>query len=102
MSIIFPQTASILNAGLSCIHTDGERFTIHNKSKSDKKIKQDNSIYNLILLTSVYIAFTLIYYYAFKIVCENGFSLTHFLMAYFFTLPYIIIQTVMKTVTKKK
>lgn len=40
-----------------------------------------------------------IIYYAMKFACESGFSLTQFLLAYFFSLPYLIIKFIM---TKSK
>ena len=40
-----------------------------------------------------------IVYYAMKFACESGFSLTQFLLAYFFSLPYLIIKFIM---TKSK
>lgn len=36
-----------------------------------------------------------IVYYAMKYACESGFSLTQFLLAYFFSLPYLIVKFIM-------
>lgn len=39
-------------------------------------------------------------YYALKSACKNGFTVVQFLLAYFFSLPYLIVQLIMKN-TKK-
>lgn len=40
-----------------------------------------------------------ILYYAMKYACKSGFSITQFLLAYFFSLPYLIVKFIM---TKSK
>lgn len=91
--IAFPQTTSMLNAGMRCFHGDHGEEKFVGEEEPRKPIF--SAVVWFILVLFSYCMMTLMYYYAFKLVCQNGFSLSEFLLAYFFTLPYIIIKWIM-------
>ena len=71
--------------------------TFTTEEQTEKNIKIDLT-YILAYMIVITINLSIIYY-AMKFACESGFSLTQFLLAYFFSLPYLIIKFIM---TKSK
>jgi hypothetical protein len=71
--------------------------TFTTEEQTEKNIKIDLT-YILAYMIVITINLSIVYY-AMKFACESGFSLTQFLLAYFFSLPYLIIKFIM---TKSK
>ena len=71
--------------------------TFTTEEPTEKNIKIDLT-YILAYMIVITINLSIVYY-AMKFACESGFSLTQFLLAYFFSLPYLIIKFIM---TKSK
>lgn len=80
--------------------SDRMTFLILNKLKSTETFTVEASPTNLMLYLLVYISilfFTMsIYFYAFKFVCDSGFSVFEFVLAFLFTLPYLIVKLLIK------
>lgn len=96
-SAVFPQSTSILNAGRLCM-SDEEKFV--NEEKNPKMYVSVNPFTELVLLLVIYTLITYVYFIAFKFASEDGLTFSKFLLAYFFTIPYIIIKLVMKSSKK--
>lgn len=92
---VFPQTTSMVNACKDCFHGDHKDHEEKFVGEEEPRKPIFSVVVWFILVLFSYCMMTLMYYYAFKLVCQNGFSLSEFLLAYFFTLPYIIIKWIM-------
>ena len=68
------------------------------EEQTEKKDVKIDLIYIFTYIIIITINLSIIYY-AMKYACESGFSLTQFLFAYFFSLPYLIVKFIM---TKSK
>lgn len=97
-SAVFPQSTSILNAGKLCM-SDEEKF-VNEENNPKMYVRSVNPITELILLLLTYTLITYVYFIAFKFASEDGLTFSKFLLAYFFTIPYIIIKLVMKSSKK--
>lgn len=71
--------------------------TFTTEEQTEKSIKIDLA-YILAYMIIITINLSIVYY-AMKYACESGLSLTQFLLAYFFSLPYLIVKFIM---TKSK
>ena len=70
----------------------------NNEQPTHEEIEIDMFV---ILLYMVIVTINMtVMYYALKFACKNGFTVVQFLLAYFFSLPYLIVQLIMKN-TKK-
>lgn len=76
--------------------TEEDTFTTEEQTQKNSMKIDLVYIFAYILVITINL---LIIYYAMKFACESGFSLTQFLLAYFFSLPYLIIKFIM---TKSK
>lgn len=72
--------------------------TFTTEEKTEQKSVKIDLAYILIYMIVITINLSIVYY-AMKYACESGFSSTQFLLAYFFSLPYLIIKFIM---TKSK
>jgi hypothetical protein len=96
-SAIFPQSTSILNAGKLCV-SDKEKFV--NEESKQNNVTQLNPFVELMILLIAYSLITYIYFVAFKLASEDGLTFPKFLLAYFFTIPFIIVKLVYKSSKK--
>tara|TARA_Y100000389_G_scaffold711_2_gene770 strand:- start:13305 stop:13610 length:306 start_codon:yes stop_codon:yes gene_type:complete len=96
-SAIFPQSTSILNAGKLCV-SDKEKFV--NEESKQNNVTQLNPFVELMILLIAYSLITYIYFVAFKFASEDGLTFPKFLLAYFFTIPFIIVKLVYKSSKK--
>ena len=96
-SAIFPQSTSILNAGKLCV-SDKEKFV--NEESTQNNVHQLNPFVELMILLLTYSLITYIYFVAFKLASEDGLTFPKFLLAYFFTIPFIIVKLVYKSSKK--
>lgn len=86
-TFLSPQAASVAKA----LSATEEKYT-------EKSNKNGGSIFVfLFVFFLVFFLYLYIYYYAFKLACESGFGFMDFLLAYFFTIPYIIVKLIMKS-----
>lgn len=97
-SAVFPQSTSILNAGRLCV-SDKEKFV--NEEKTQPTVQGLNPFVELLILLVTYTLITYIYFVAFKLASEDGLTFPKFLLAYFFTIPFILVKLVMKSCNKK-
>ena len=86
-TFLSPQAASVAKT----LSVTEEKYT--EKSNENK----GNLLLFLFIFFIVLLLYVYIYYYAFKLACESGFSFMDFLLAYFFTIPYIIVKLIMKS-----
>ena len=75
-----------------------EKDTFTTEEQTEKKNIERDLVYISAYMIVITINLSIVYY-AMKYACESGFSLTQFLLAYFFSLPYLIIKFIM---TKSK
>ena len=101
-SAIFPQSTSILNAGKLCVSKKERKEQFVNEESVKKNEHGLNPFVELIILLVTYILITYIYFVAFQLASEDGLTFPKFLLAYFFTIPYIIVKLVMKSCKMKK
>jgi len=72
--------------------------TFATEEQTEKNSFKIDIAYILAYLLVITINLSIIYY-AMKYACESGLSLSQFLLAYFFSLPYLIVKFIM---TKSK
>lgn len=97
LSAIFPQSTSILNAGRLCL-SDKEKFV---NEEHNSNVYGLNPVVEVLILLITYTLITYIYFVAFKLASEDGLTFPKFLLAYFFTIPFILVKLVMKSCKKK-
>ena len=73
-------------------------FQTEDTFTNDEQTQKTSAKIDLAYILAYMIVITInlsIMYYAMKFACESGLSLTQFLLAYFFSLPYLIIKFIM-------
>jgi hypothetical protein len=99
-SAIFPQSTSILNAGKLCVSDKEDKEKFVNEESKQNNVTQLNPFVELMILLIAYSLITYIYFVAFKLASEDGLTFPKFLLAYFFTIPFIIVKLVYKSSKK--